>query len=179
MFRALVGAALLGVGLSDFSALYELAGGVAKATVAQLRSNFSSYPANGIAGRYGWVTNTFGSWTAGFFPLYLMQLSSVTSDPAASAEWLELGRNWSVALAPRAHDDGTHDIAFVLFPYLFLWKQHGDAAAKELLLTAATTLSTRYSQIVGCVRSWGPRGGTPDHHFEVIADNLMNLELLW
>jgi len=42
-----------------------------------------------------------------------------------------------------------------------------------VILTAAQSLSTRYNPIVGCIRSWnGP-------HFQVIIDNMMNLELLW
>lgn len=44
---------------------------------------------------------------------------------------------------------------------------------KEIAITTAHSLATRFSPVVGCIRSWnGP-------HFKVIIDNMMNLELLF
>ena len=46
----------------------------------------------------------------------------------------------------------------------------------SVVRTAAHTLATRYSPVVGMVRSWGSIDD--ETRFEVIIDNLMNLELL-
>ena len=48
---------------------------------------------------------------------------------------------------------------------------------RAVVATAAATLATRFSPVVGMTRSWG---AADDHdEFEVIVDNLMNLELLF
>jgi len=44
-----------------------------------------------------------------------------------------------------------------------------------VVLTAAASLATRYSPVVGAIRSWGSASST---QFTVIVDNLMDLELL-
>lgn len=53
----------------------------------------------------------------------------------------------------------------------------GNPHYKDVLLQAATTLTTRYKEKVGCIRSW-------DHNSDkwqcpVIIDNMLNLELLY
>jgi unsaturated chondroitin disaccharide hydrolase len=56
-----------------------------------------------------------------------------------------------------------------------LWHLAKDATARDYLVTTADSLCTRFSPLIGCLRSWN----SPAPTFEVIADNLMNLELLW
>ena len=48
----------------------------------------------------------------------------------------------------------------------------------RIVLQTAESLCTRFSAAVGCIESWGAFP-PPNGQFEVIADNLMNLELLW
>ncbi|XP_057847240.2 uncharacterized protein LOC131057065 [Cryptomeria japonica] len=47
------------------------------------------------------------------------------------------------------------------------------------LNTTAATLARRYNKKVGCTRSWDNKDGAPPERFEVIIDNMMNLELLF
>ena len=44
----------------------------------------------------------------------------------------------------------------------------------QIMITASNSLSTRYSSIVRCTRSWDSKEG-----FLVIIDNMMNLELFF
>jgi uncharacterized protein YyaL (SSP411 family) len=46
---------------------------------------------------------------------------------------------------------------------------------KDILLTSARSLSTRFNPRVGCIKSWDSKPGD----FLVIIDNMMNLELLF
>ena len=50
-----------------------------------------------------------------------------------------------------------------------------DERYKEILITAAKSLSTRFRPNIGCIQSWGSRKGW---QCPVIIDNMMNLELL-
>jgi len=74
------------------------------------------------------------------------------------------------------HNTGTHDVGFMVF-YSFgkgyLLTKNEDY--KTVVLNTAKSLSTRYNPVVGCTLSWNSKPG----HFEVIIDNMMNLELLW
>ena len=54
----------------------------------------------------------------------------------------------------------------------------GNTTALSIVLQTAESLCTRFSAAVGCIESWGVFP-PPNDRFEVIADNLMNLELLW
>ena len=51
------------------------------------------------------------------------------------------------------------------------------AAYGATVQQAAASLASRYSDVVQMTRSWGQK--TDDKQFEVIIDNLMNLELLF
>ena len=65
----------------------------------------------------------------------------------------------------------------VYCPFGTAYRLTGDEHCKDVFLTAARTLSTRFNPNVGAIRS-------RDHHadvwdFPVIVDNMMNLELLF
>jgi hypothetical protein len=60
-----------------------------------------------------------------------------------------------------------------------LWHLTGNQTAREYLHTTAASLCTRFNAKVGCLRSWNNAAKEPSNWFKVIADNLMNLELLW
>ena len=57
------------------------------------------------------------------------------------------------------------------------WELTGEQSYLDVVLQAASTLSTRFNPTVGAIRSW-------DHNakvwkFPVIIDNMMNLEMLF
>ena len=172
MRTALAGLALLASTSAALSPIYDFFASQARATLLQLGGVTNAYPSNGQPGKYGWLTSTSKGWTSGFFPGHLLQLYNLTGDEA----FLTAGRTLTYGLAEERFDTSTHDVGFIMYPsFGRLWAYTQDATARAYLLTTADSLSTRFSRVVGCTRSWN----SPPPTFEVIADNLMNLELLW
>jgi hypothetical protein len=72
----------------------------------------------------------------------------------------------------------THDMGFKIYcSFGNGYRLTKDPAYKAIIIQGARTLSTRFSPVVGCIRSW-------DHSrdkwgYPVIIDNMMNLELLF
>lgn len=148
---------------------------MANQTIAQLTSS-TQYPSNGNpGGKYGWLTSSYSGWTSGFFPGLLWQLYNITSNPY----YLNQAYTFTNGLAPEQFDTSTHDVGFIVFTSFGAeYKITGNSTAKAIVYQTAQSLATRYSPIVHCTQSWGVHP-PPNHQFEVIADNMMNLELLW
>jgi hypothetical protein len=114
------------------------------------------------------------SWTSGFYPGILWQLYGFSKDEKLK----ELAIQWSAAVEKEKMDGGTHDLGFKIYcPFGNAYKITNDESYKDIFITAAKTLSTRFSPNVGAIRSW-------DHHehlwkYPVIIDNMMNLEMLF
>lgn len=119
-----------------------------------------------------WKTVKPNDWTSGFFPGLLWYAYELTGN----ASFMERARLWTARLEEQKLNTRTHDVGFIMFcSYgngIRLAPEGGD---KEALLMAAQSLSTRYSEKVGAIRSWDSRKWP----FPVIVDNMMNLELLF
>lgn len=167
----------------DYTALYPLIMQRANATLASLNGVTTMYPTNGYQSATpgsAWQYSSYSGWTSGFFPGLLLRLANYSRDRSELGYnwWLQNGQAWTAGLAPEQFDDTTHDIGFILYTsYGELLSLTGDSTAQKILLQAAETLTKRYSPVVGCIRSWGSIDTHPK--FEVIADNMINLELLW
>ena len=114
------------------------------------------------------------SWTSGFYPGMLWQLYGFSGDERLKTA----AEQWSAVVEKEKMDGGTHDLGFKIYcPFGNAYKLTKDEKYKDVFLTAAKTLSTRFNPKVGAIRSW-------DHHehlwkFPVIIDNMMNLEMLF
>lgn len=114
------------------------------------------------------------SWTSGFFPGTLWQLYRTSGD----LRFRQAAEQWQTFVEKEKWDDSTHDLGFKVYcSFGQAYEATGDTIYRDVFLTAARTLSTRYNPVVGAIRSW-------DHHahlwdFPVIIDNMMNLELLF
>lgn len=114
------------------------------------------------------------SWTSGFFPGLLWQLY----DYSEMAELRTAAETWQAFVEKEKWDSGTHDLGFKVYcSFGQAWRITQESAYRDVFLTAAQTLSSRYNPVVGAIRSW-------DHHdhlwaFPVIIDNMMNLEMLY
>ncbi|MEQ8473083.1 MAG: glycoside hydrolase family 88 protein [Marinoscillum sp.] len=118
------------------------------------------------------TTSNSGWWCSGFYPGTLLYLHETTKDEALLQEayrMLEL-------LEKEQYNTSTHDLGFMMFC------SFGNAnrvapkpAFNEILVNSAKSLSTRYSEEVGCIRSWD----SDSTDFLVIIDNMMNLDLLF
>src|SRR5579875_2637153 len=119
-----------------------------------------------------WVTTGPAAWTSGFFPGSLWLLHRATGQPA----WETEAESWQAGIQGQDTNTGTQDLGFMIFDSFGNgFAQTHDPADKQVVLTAAASLATRYSPVVGAIRSWG---SASSQQFTVIVDNLMDLELL-
>ncbi|KZV96346.1 Six-hairpin glycosidase [Exidia glandulosa HHB12029] len=156
---------------------------------AQTKRSPPNYPS--ITSTSGvWQWSSPDNWVTGFFPstLYQMQKRECmcpgsTAVNGATPNWLALGRTWSAAIpALHWHNNQGHDVGFISWPFAEEYSLHPtNASAKQNIIDFALELSSRYSSVVGCTRSWNgasPTSTTGSTDFLVIIDNLMNLETL-
>lgn len=112
-------------------------------------------------------------WCSGFFPGSLWYLYGNNQNP----EILKYARLYTARVEREKYTTDNHDVGFMIYcSFGNGYRLTHDDSYKEVLLTAAKSLSTRYNPKVGLIRSW-------DHdkdkwQYPVIIDNLMNLELL-
>jgi unsaturated chondroitin disaccharide hydrolase len=121
-------------------------------------------------GSWRWVKPN--DWTAGFFPgvLWLLYESSGKKEFRAWAE------KWTAGMEEQKNNVKTHDVGFLLnSSFGNGLRITGRPEYREVLLTGAKSLSSRFSPTIGCIRSWDHGTWT----FPVIIDNMMNLELLF
>jgi unsaturated chondroitin disaccharide hydrolase len=113
-----------------------------------------------------------GWWCSGFYPGTLLYLYEQTKDPTLYTEAERILK----VLEKEKNNTTTHDLGFMMFC------SFGNANRiapkpeyKDILLTSARSLCTRFNPKVGCIKSWDGKPG----EFLVIIDNMMNLELLF
>ena len=118
------------------------------------------------------MRSIFG-WTSGHFPGSLWYLYEATGDDF----FRDRATVWTETLAPNAKVTNNHDVGFIMYC------SYGNARRllktdkyDELLLETAESLSSRFNEKLGLVRSWGK--ADERRNFLVIPDNMMNLELL-
>jgi len=118
------------------------------------------------------ITSGSDWWCSGFYPGTLWYLYEYTKDKSLMAEAL---RSTSL-LEKEKNNTGTHDLGFMMgCSYGNANRIEPKPGYKEILLTSARSLSTRFNPKVGCIKSWDSKTGD----FLVIIDNMMNLELLF
>jgi len=111
-------------------------------------------------------------WTSGFFPGSLWQIYRLTND----SFWKNKAAIWTHRLEGQKNNYGTHDIGFIIMSsYGHGWNITKSDHYKNVIITAAETLSRRYNDQVGAIKSWD----NSPWQFPVIIDNLINLELLF
>ena len=133
-------------------------------------------------------------WASGFFPgslwlLYERSLKTPTSlstQSLSSDDILVLALEWQKGMENQRHNTGTHDLGFMMMPSFYSdYALTGNEASRDIILDAAQSLSSRWSETVGCLRSWdsmtSPWWDFSDKskNFLVIIDNMMNLDLLY
>jgi hypothetical protein len=125
------------------------------------------------------VTATSGDWVSGFYPGTLLYLYEQTKDPALLSEAERILN----VLEKEKNNKSTHDLGFMMFCSFGNAEQIASKPEyKEILLTSAKSLSTRYNPKVGCIKSWDrvkSLDGKSVLTYPVIIDNMMNLELLF
>jgi hypothetical protein len=131
-----------------------------------------------------WQLFSPDTWTSAFFPSTLYALNTrqtlcgaTSANGLGIADWLKSGREASAALVPlETKNSQGHDVGFLSYPF---FEELAVNPTNQTAITAvnnfAKDLANRFNPIVGCTRSWD----APDPDFQVIIDNMMNLEVLF
>jgi unsaturated chondroitin disaccharide hydrolase len=126
--------------------------------------------------RYEWHTSD--GWRSGFYPGLLWRLANAT-DSAERGMFADAARVFTAGREPKKHDTSSHDVGFMIFSSFGtgISLDGANQSYRAVIATAANSLATRFNKVVGMTRSWG--ANDDGSKFEVIIDNLMNLELLF
>ena len=118
------------------------------------------------------VTSNTRWWCSGFYPGTLWLIYSGTKDEAIRAE----AEKRLALQEPMKLYTGNHDLGFMIFcPFGTAYDITKNPAYKEVVLTAAETLTKRYRTSIKSIQSWDSNA---NFKCPVIIDNMMNLELL-
>ncbi|MFW5877840.1 MAG: glucuronyl hydrolase [bacterium] len=111
-------------------------------------------------------------WCSGFYPGSLWYLY----EHKGEEDLKEIAHERTMILEEEKYNTGTHDLGFMLYcSFGNGLRLTENEKYKDILLTGAESLMSRYNETIGCIRSW-------DHgpwEFPVIIDNMMNLEFLF
>jgi unsaturated chondroitin disaccharide hydrolase len=108
-------------------------------------------------------------WTSGFYPGCLWLSYKLLPD----SNILKAAIKFTEGLTEQQYNKETHDIGFmILSSFGNGYKILNKPDYKEIILESAKSLSTRFNKKAGCIQSW-------NGEFQVIMDNMMNLELLF
>ena len=129
-------------------------------------------------GHIHWTRDGF-DWTEGFFPGTLWYLYEYTKDEKYKIAAEKIQKSFE------NHKTFTsnHDLGFIFnCSYGNGYRISKNPQHKDVLITAANSLITRFDKDVGCIKSWNVDKGWQSKRnwkFPVIIDNMMNLELLF
>ncbi|KAL1747509.1 glycoside hydrolase family 88 protein [Schizophyllum fasciatum] len=150
-----------------------------------LGAGSASYPHTTDSNSGLWNLEKADWWTSGFFPAtaYLLNARTDLCDASSdnglnAADWLSLGRAMSAGLVPlEDHTTQGHDVGFLSFPFIEELKINSEnETARTGVNKFADALASRFNPTVGCTLSWD---SSNKDEFQVIIDNMMNLEVLF
>ena len=119
-----------------------------------------------------WITISRDDWTSGFWSGCLWYLYEKSKDP----DLLKAAISWTEDLESQKLNTRDHDVGFrILCSFGNGYRLTGNEKYKQVIITAANSLATRYDEKIGCIRSWS----WGEWNYPVIIDNMMNLELLF
>jgi len=134
-------------------------------------------------GTLPWTTDKSGSlqtcksdwWVSGFFPGELWYLYEYSGNKEF--------KKWACKYTKRVEDQqythNNHDVGFIInCSFGNGFRITSDTSYKNILLTAARSLLTRFRPSLGVIRSWDRAEWNKQWQYPVIIDNMMNLELL-
>jgi hypothetical protein len=131
-------------------------------------------------------------WSSGFFPGSLWIIyervveHSIYGNNLSKDQLLEYCKTWQAKVESQKHNKCTHDIGFLIMPSFGReYDLERSESSKNVIITAANSLITRWNEKVGLLRSWDSVESktykfiNKDTDFLVIIDNMMNLDLLY
>ena len=113
-------------------------------------------------------------WCSGFYPGSLWLGSVLTGDK----ELEKMAAEFTRPLEREKFNGKTHDMGFkMMCSFGQGYKINHDTVYRNILIQSAKTLTKRFNEKIGAIRSWDHSRDKWD--FPVIIDNMMNLELLF
>ena len=142
-------------------------------TTAEMPSVNRSPKASLSNGTWTTVANTDRiAWTQGFFPGSMWLMFQVASEPI----WRDRADMWTRPLEVQKTNTETHDLGFKMFlSFGQAWRLTGNTYYRDVLLTSADSLATRYNSQIGIIKccDWNPNWNIP-----LVTDTMMDIELL-
>ncbi|MGD9556688.1 MAG: glycoside hydrolase family 88 protein [Mangrovibacterium sp.] len=121
----------------------------------------------------------FSDWTSGFFPGTMWYLYEMTDNE----RWKEYGIKITGSLDSAKYINWHHDVGFIInCSFGNAFRLTGRNEYKQVIITAAESLASRFRPAAGVIQSWDADKGwqaTRGWKCPVIIDNMMNLELLF
>ena len=143
----------------------------------QYRILMRNTPADRMPRNFDPATGKFNTseitwWTSGFYPASLLYIYEYTRDTVLLSE----ARGRLTLLEPMKYFKKDHDLGFLInCPFGNAYRILKEDHYKQVVLTAAETLTGRYREPMRSLQSWDSSG---NFRAPVIIDNMMNLELL-
>ncbi len=114
-------------------------------------------------------------WTSGFFPGQLWYLY----EHSGNDEMKKWAHNYTMRVKAQQYTTDNHDVGFIIFcSFGNAFRITGEEQYYNVINTTAKSLSTRFSEKTGTIRSWDRANWNKQWQYPVIIDNMMNLELL-
>ncbi len=127
------------------------------------------YPMFTEGGRWRHDKPSWTRWCDGFLPGMMWIFARRTGDPL----WQEQAEAYSRGLEERKHDRDVHDLGFVFWSTYKRWFDlTGDAALKDVVVTAGTTMGYRFNEQGKYLRSFV----APESCF---IDIMMNIGIIY
>jgi len=118
------------------------------------------------------VTSNTKWWCSGFYPGTLWMIYDATRDTIIKKE----AENRLAILEKEKTYTGNHDLGFMMYcSFGNAYRITNKAEYKDVIFTAASSLTTRYRPSIQSIQSWD---SSKNFTCPVIVDNMMNLELL-
>ncbi|GAA4304599.1 glycoside hydrolase family 88 protein [Aestuariibaculum suncheonense] len=122
------------------------------------------------------VPNNRLVWTSGFYPGILWYMYDISKDEKWKQEAIKRTEVFEDFKTITEH----HDIGFMMFPAYGKGYELGEKKEyKNILLTSAASLASRFNPNVGTIRSWSNKMHPRWKQHITIIDNMLNLELLF
>lgn len=148
------------------------------------------FPHYTLPGLPYYVYHDSSFWTSGFFPgsVWALYERSLSLPQAAlpSKDILHAARKWQTELVREQFKTDNHDLGFMIMPsFARDYDLTGAADSLQVVINAARSLATRFSETTGVIRSWaGARTkeydlNKADIDYVVVIDSMMNLDLLY
>jgi unsaturated chondroitin disaccharide hydrolase len=143
----------------------------------QMQEDNEQIPRNIQPGNEFWSTQSYTSWTSGFWPGIMWYMYDYTGDE----KWKQIAHEKNLPVAKiLTGDKKDHDLGFQFFcSFGNGYRLTKNPLYKEYLLTSADQLATMFHPVAGTILSWPHARDRYLAPHNTIIDNLMNLELLF